>query len=40
LNLAEVASTVRSRVSYEVGRLTALEVASVEVHISDLRRSA
>jgi uncharacterized alkaline shock family protein YloU len=40
LNLAEVASTVRSRVSYEVGRLTGLEVASVEVHIGDLRRSA
>ena len=40
LNLAEVASTVRSRVSYEVWRLTGLEVASVEVHIGDLRRSA
>ena len=38
LNLAEVASTVRSRVSYEVGRLTGLEIASVEVHIGDLRR--
>ncbi len=40
LNLAEVASTVRSRVAYEVGRLTGLKVASVEVHISDVRRSA
>ena len=40
LNLAEVASTIRSRVSYEVGRLTGLEVASVEVHIGDLRRGA
>jgi uncharacterized alkaline shock family protein YloU len=33
LNLAEVASTVRNRVAYEVGRMTGLEVASVEVHI-------
>lgn len=40
LNLAEVASTVRNRVAYEVGRMTGLPVASVEVHISDVRRSA
>ncbi len=40
LNLAEVASTVRSRVAYEVERLTGLDVSSVEVHISDVRRSA
>jgi uncharacterized alkaline shock family protein YloU len=40
LNLAEVASTVRSRVAYEVERLTGLEVAAVEVHIEDVRRSA
>jgi uncharacterized alkaline shock family protein YloU len=40
LNLAEVASTIRSRVTYEVERLTGLEVASVEVHIADVRRSA
>ena len=40
LNLAEVASTVRSHVGYEVGRLTGLKVASVEVHIGDVRRSA
>jgi uncharacterized alkaline shock family protein YloU len=40
LNLAEVASTVRNRVSYEVGRLTGLPVRSVEVHIEDVRRSA
>jgi uncharacterized alkaline shock family protein YloU len=39
LNLAEVAATVRSRVGYEVARLTGLPVASVEVHIQDLRRS-
>jgi uncharacterized alkaline shock family protein YloU len=40
LNLAEVASTVRSRVAYEVERLTGLRVGSVEVHIADVRRSA
>ena len=40
LNLAEVASTLRSRVAYEVERLTGLRVASVEVHIEDVRRSA
>ena len=40
LNLAEVAATVRSRVAYEVERLTGLEIASVEVHIADVRRSA
>jgi uncharacterized alkaline shock family protein YloU len=40
LNLAEVAATVRSRVAYEVERLTGLPVASVEVHIEDVRRSA
>ena len=40
LNLAEVAATVRSRVAYEVERLTGLHVAAVEVHIEDVRRSA
>lgn len=40
LNLAEVAATVRSRVGYEVERLTGLPVAAVEVHIQDVRRSA
>jgi uncharacterized alkaline shock family protein YloU len=40
LNLAEVASTLRNRVTYEVERLTGLHVASVEVHITDVRRSA
>jgi uncharacterized alkaline shock family protein YloU len=39
LNLAEVASTVRNRVAYEVERLTGLSVGSVEVHIEDVRRS-
>jgi uncharacterized alkaline shock family protein YloU len=40
LNLAEVAATIRSRVAYEVERLTGLRVARVEVHIDDVRRSA
>ena len=40
LNLAEVAATVRSRVAYEVERLTGLRVGAVEVHIQDVRRSA
>jgi uncharacterized alkaline shock family protein YloU len=39
LNLAEVASTIRNRVGYEVGRLTGLSVRSVEVHIEDVRRT-
>ena len=40
LNLAEVASTVRNRVAYEVERLTGLPVASVDVRIEDVRRTA
>jgi uncharacterized alkaline shock family protein YloU len=39
LNLAEVASTIRNRVGYEVVRLTGLPVRAVEVHIDDVRRS-
>jgi uncharacterized alkaline shock family protein YloU len=39
LNLAEVASTLRNRVRYEVERLTGLNVADVEVRIQDVRRS-
>jgi uncharacterized alkaline shock family protein YloU len=39
LNLAEVASGLRSRVAYDVERLTGLSVASVEVHIQDVRTS-
>ena len=39
LNLAEVASTVSSRVSYEVERLTGLPVSAVEVHVDDVRAS-
>jgi uncharacterized alkaline shock family protein YloU len=40
LNLAEVASTVRSQVGYEVERVTGLPVAAVEVVIQDVRQSA
>ena len=40
LNLAEVASTLRNRVQYEVERLTGLPVASVDVRIQDVRRSS
>ena len=40
LNLPEVAATVRSQVAYEVGRLIGLAVASVDVHIQDVKRSA
>ena len=39
LNLAEVASGVRSRVAYEIRRQTGLEVSAVEVRIEDVRRS-
>jgi uncharacterized alkaline shock family protein YloU len=39
LNLAEIASTLRSRVTYEVERQTGLPVAAVEVRIDDARRS-
>ena len=39
LNLAEVASTLRNRVLYEVERLTGLPVAEVEVRIRDVKRS-
>jgi uncharacterized alkaline shock family protein YloU len=39
LNLAEVASTIRNRVGYEVERLTGLPVRVVEVHIDDVRRT-
>ena len=40
LNLAEVASTVRSQVANEVERLTGLSVAAVEVIIQRVRASA
>lgn len=38
LNLAEVGASLRSRVGYEVERLTGLPVAAVEVHIEDVRQ--
>jgi uncharacterized alkaline shock family protein YloU len=40
LNLAEVASTVRSHVGYEVSRLTGIPTVSVDVLIADVRTSA
>jgi uncharacterized alkaline shock family protein YloU len=40
LNLAEVASTIRSQVGYDVERLTGLSVAAVEVVIQRVRQSA
>jgi uncharacterized alkaline shock family protein YloU len=40
LNLAEVASTVRSQVAYDVERLTGCSVAAVEVVIQSVRQSA
>jgi uncharacterized alkaline shock family protein YloU len=40
LNLAEVAATVRSQVSYELERQTGLPVAAVEVVIQDVRQTA
>jgi uncharacterized alkaline shock family protein YloU len=40
LNLAEVASTVRSHVAYEVTRLTGIPTRSVDVLIADVRTSA
>jgi uncharacterized alkaline shock family protein YloU len=39
LNLAEVGASVRTRVGYEVERLTGLTIAAVEVHIQDVRES-
>ena len=39
LNLAEVAAGVRSRVIYEVERLTGLPVTEVEVRVEQVRRS-
>jgi uncharacterized alkaline shock family protein YloU len=40
LNLAEVAATVRSRITYDVERLTGLKVDAVEVFVDDVRVSA
>jgi uncharacterized alkaline shock family protein YloU len=40
LNLAEVAATLRSRLAYELERLTGLPVASVEVVVEAVRETA
>ena len=40
LNLAEVGASIRSRVAYELERLTRLTVSAVEVHIDDVRESS
>ena len=40
LNLAEVATSVRSQVAYEVERVTGLPVALVEVMIQDVKHTA
>jgi uncharacterized alkaline shock family protein YloU len=37
LNLAEVASGLRNRVTYDLERLTGLKAASVEGHIQDVK---
>jgi uncharacterized alkaline shock family protein YloU len=37
VKLAEVASTVRSRVEYELERMVGLPIASLEVHIDGVR---
>ena len=39
LNLAEVASSVRNRVAYEVERLTGLPIRAVEVHVDAVKTS-
>jgi uncharacterized alkaline shock family protein YloU len=40
LNLAEVAATIRSQITYDVERLTGLKVGTVEVFVEDVRVSA
>ena len=40
LNLAEVAAAVRSRVKYNVEKLTQLEVGTVEIHVQGVRRTS
>jgi uncharacterized alkaline shock family protein YloU len=40
LNLAEVAANLRSRVKYQVEKLTELEVASLQIHIQGVKRTA
>ena len=40
LNLAEVAATVRSRVKYNVEKLTGLQVSAVNIHVQGVRHSS
>ena len=40
LNLAEVATTVRSRVQYTVETLTGLTVGAVQIHVQGVRRTS
>jgi uncharacterized alkaline shock family protein YloU len=39
LNLAEVAANLRSRVQYQVEKLTELEVSSLQIHIQGVKRT-
>ena len=39
LNLAEVATSVRSRVKYTVEKLTGLEVDAVQIHVQGVKRT-
>jgi uncharacterized alkaline shock family protein YloU len=39
LNLAEVADNVRSRVDYQLRRLTGIAATSIAIHIQDVRRT-
>ena len=39
LNLAEVAATVRSRVTYNVEKLTGITVGSLQIHIQGVKRT-
>jgi uncharacterized alkaline shock family protein YloU len=39
LNLAEVAANVRSRVQYQVEKLTQLPVQSLQIHIQGVKRT-
>ena len=40
LNLAEVAANLRSRVKYQVEKLTELQVSSLQIHIQGVKRTA
>ena len=39
LNLAEVAANVRSRVQYQVEKMTQLQVSALQIHIQGVRRT-